>query len=568
MLETLTTARPEKTAVRMEIERALKAKKARTSLRDFIEYCMPDPDNYEDPTATMYECRPVHNKMINLFTRTVQRETLRSALSVPSQHGKTTITAEYGLAWVAGNFPSWPIIYGTYSDPRAKIVGEKVRLIMESQRFKEVFPDFEMRKGSKAKDFIGFTDGGSIMFLGRNSGGAGNPCALFVIDDPYKNMGEAKSPAIRAEVWSWYTSVVEQRCPASTPIFIIHTRWSDDDLIGRLCDPDHPDFDAEDNDEFEYLKLPGIIYEGQVDALGVDMVADLGIDLCSDDEAHKMKMNKRCGSLWPQKRVKQKDGSWKIADHWPVWLFLNMRRKNSATWSAMVMSDPVPPAGDFFNLTMIKPYRTSQLPQNLLKYGASDHAVSTAKRADSSVIGCFGVCDKGEIWVFSDLIWGKYDPVDQVEKMTVLIQRHRPRTWWAEADHIKKAIMPFLKKILRTKKLFSTYFDELTKTGDKQQKAQSIRAMAAMGMLHLPQDAAWFDAAKSQMLRFDGSEGRPDDFVDFLANIGRGLDKMHSAPRAKTNAEEKMETGSPAWIKFASKQKQKFETRAKALAGW
>lgn len=522
----------------LSAKRAVKAQDARDDLRAFIEYCMPDPEDHENPEKSLYDCWPHHELIIDLFVKATLKEELRCALSIPPQHGKTTICAQYGLAWYAARNMEKKIIYGTYSEPRAGIVGESVRSIMESERFKEVFPEFAMRKGSKSKDFIGFGKNGSIMFLGRNSGASGNPCDLFVIDDPFKDMREARSPAIRLEVWTWYCSVVEARCPAQTPVFIIHTRWSDDDLIGRLCDPQHPNYDAEDNDEFSYLNIPAIVHDP-------DLAAALGMEAG--------------GALWPGKPDNEK---------WPLHLLAKIRKKNPTVFSAVFMGDPVPPSGDFYTTEMIKTYKRDQLPQNLIKYGASDHAVSTAKRADRSCIGCFGVCAKGEIWILPDLIWKKIDPVKQVDEMANLIAVHRPRTWWAEGDHIKKSILPFLKRVLRKRKLFATFFDELVKNGDKQQKAQSIRAMASMGMVHLPIDAFWCQDAIKELLRFDGSEGRPDDFCDFLANIGRGLDKMQGAVAPPEEKNDMPVTGTAAWIRAASNAKKKFENRQKATAGW
>lgn len=523
-------------AILLMAKRALKAQEARTDLRAFIEYCKPDKDHYDDPECSGYDCWPHHEKIINLFSSACAGNTLRGALSIPPQHGKTTICGEYGIAWYLGNNEEDKIIYGTYSEARAGVVGENVRKLLESERFKDVFPDFEMRKGSKSKDFIGFGKDGSIMFLGRNSGASGNPCDLFIIDDPYKDRREARSAAIRREVWDWYCSVVEARCPIQTPIFIIHTRWSDDDLIGRLCDPTHPEYSADENDQFDYLNIPAIVNDPQL--------------------AAELKMEPG-GALWPGR-----EGDLK----WPMSLLESIRRKNPTVFSAVFMGDPVPPSGDFFKEEMIKPYRRAQLPARLINYAASDHAVSTTKRADSTCMGNAGVDENGELWI-TEVIWDKMAADKQVEKMTYLVKKYRPLTWWAEADHIAKAIKPFLKKMLRKQRLF-LHIEELPKAGDKQQKAASIQAMMSMGMVHLPQDAPWYSRAVAQLLRFDGSEGRPDDFVDFLANLGRGLDKMLSAPREKADPEIAPQTGTMAWIKFASNRDKRIAKKLKAVNGW
>ncbi len=521
-----------------------KRRAARESLQDYIEYCMPDPvfndpakPNY-DPIRSLYDCWPHHQLMIEKFERISKRICLRSGLSIPPQHGKTTVFAHFGIAWHAGRNPEDRIIYGTFNETRAGLVGALVMNLLTSERHKEVFPELIIRTGECSKFHVGFGKIGSCMFLGRGSGASGNPCDLFIIDDPYKGRTEARSAQIRAIVWDWYCSVVEARCPAQTPIAIIHTRWNDDDLLGHLCDPDHPSYSAEDNDEFEYLNIPAIVHDPALAAL-LDMEPG--------------------GALWPGPPDKPK---------WPLELLYKIKRKNPTSFSAVFMGNPIPPEGDFFTKDMIKGYYRRELPANIRKYGASDHAVSEKKSGDPSVIGCFALDESGEVWIMPDVSWRKITADKQVDEMVSQIRRHNPLTWWAEGDHIKKTLGPFLKMRLKAEKLFKTVFRELSKVGDKVEKAQAVRGMMAMGMVHLPIEAPWYDRAVAQLMRFDGSEGRPDDFVDFLANIGRGIDQMQ-IPRGEKKETEKMpETGTAGWVKMAARAEQRAARKIKALAGW
>src|SRR3546814_5438839 len=82
-----------------------------------------------------------------------------------------------------------------------------------------------------------------MAFIGRGGSGTGKPADLVIIDDPLKNAQEAESLTTRRELHAWYNKVIYSRVRATTAIIIIHTRWSEDDLIGRLCDPDHPEHD-------------------------------------------------------------------------------------------------------------------------------------------------------------------------------------------------------------------------------------------------------------------------------------------------------------------------------------
>jgi predicted phage terminase large subunit-like protein len=58
------------------------------------------------------------------------------------------------------------------------------------------------------------------------------------MDDLYKDYAEGNSPVIRDAVWDWYTSVVRTRLHNDSQELIVFTRWHEDDLAGRLLNPD------------------------------------------------------------------------------------------------------------------------------------------------------------------------------------------------------------------------------------------------------------------------------------------------------------------------------------------
>lgn len=522
------------------IAREQKRRAARENLQDFIEYCMPDPDHYDDVTKSKYEAKAHHKLMMRLFTDVSLTLRLRLGLSIPPQHGKSTVFGQYGIAWHAARNPENKIIYGTFSENRAGIVGLSVLNLMESERFREVFPEFKIRTGEASKFLIGFGREGSVMFVGRGTGASGNPCDLFIIDDPYKSRGEARSGQVRGIVWDWYNSVVEARCPALTPIVIIHTRWNDDDLIGRLCDPEHPEYDAEEQDNYDYVNIPAII----------------------ETDEHARLLGLPVGSaLWAESRGKPK---------FPIELLRRRQRLNPMNFSAIYMGRPVPPEGDFYNSSMIVEYQRGEKPTATRPYGASDHAVSETVRADKTCMGIGELDANGVLWISPDLVWGKYAADKQVELQCKMIADHSPVAWFAEGDHIKKAIGPFLRKMMIAKRLYKTSLRELPKNADKVAKSQSIQGMMSLGLVRFPAFAPWWPEAKAQMLRFDGSEGKADDFCDFIANLGRGLDQMMNARGPRKPVEEKLPaTGTAAWVKMAARADRLQKDRKKnSFKGW
>jgi predicted phage terminase large subunit-like protein len=58
----------------------------------------------------------------------------------------------------------------------------------------------------------------------------------ILVDDPIKNREEADSATVRESLWDWYSSVLSTRQRPGAGIVIVHTRWHEDDLVGRLMD--------------------------------------------------------------------------------------------------------------------------------------------------------------------------------------------------------------------------------------------------------------------------------------------------------------------------------------------
>ena len=89
-------------------------------------------------------------------------------------------------------------------------------------------------------------------------------CALYfangicvsncLIDDPIKDAEQADSPVYRQKVWEWYTSTLYTRLAPGGGILLIQTRWSEDDLAGRLLDQ----MKRGEGDKWKVVSFPAI----------------------------------------------------------------------------------------------------------------------------------------------------------------------------------------------------------------------------------------------------------------------------------------------------------------------
>lgn len=289
-----------------------------------------------------------------------------------------------------------------------------------------------------------------------------------------------------------------------------NTRWHEDDLVGRLTDPTNPHYNAEEAETWKIINIPAIA--GDDDVLGREPGQ----------------------ALWPER--------------FGLEYLESFRRRNPVGFSALYQQTPTPEDGDFFKTEMLPGYRQTSLPKNLRIYAASDHAVGVKQTNNYTCLLIVGVDEFSNIWLLD--CWWKREKTDKVvEAMIDLMRRWKPLVWWAESGHISKSIGPFLFKRMREEKVYVSIREQVP-AADKQSRAQSIAGRASMGMVRFPSDLAWCERARQECLKFP--QARNDDFVDTLAHIGLGLDKIIRAP-IETQAASAPKVGTMGWVKAAAR---------------
>lgn len=518
------------------IEREEKRLRARDNLQDFIEYMMPAPGDYHNVLRTSYVSKPIHKLMVKFWEEIDKGISMRSALSVPPQTGKTTHTTIMGCAWTMGRKPDIKIMVGTYNETKAKMNGVLIRRVLESDRYKEVFPELELEKGGKSKSFLSSTMGGYLLMAGRGTGVTGQPCDIFVIDDPVKDQEEAQSTNALQESWDWFSVTTQQRAHNLTRYAVIHTRWADNDLIGRICDPDHPEYDKNRAQYWTWLN---------VKAYGNDPhIAEI-MGIKPEDY------------IWPEKFSPE--------------LLQQIRGLMGETaFSALYMGKPVPEDGGFFKKEFIQGYQPGELPdvKTLRIYASSDHAVTTKTHSNYSVLIIAGVDPSGQVWLL-DCVRKKTTAEDIVDEMIRLMKKWRPVTWFAASDQISKSIGPFLKNRMRAEGVYATHVQDSPEVGNKMQKAQSIRGMMALGLVRFPVKAVWYADMVSELLRFRGEGDAQDDQVDALGHLGRGLHKMGRGSQNKpANTDIGPAFKTLAWVQAGAAELKAQNARERARQIW
>jgi phage terminase large subunit-like protein len=183
--------------------------------------------------------------------------------SVPPRHGKTE-TLIAALVHRLKFKPGSRVGYFSYSDKFAANRSREARRLAAAIGLRSV-----EKRAPGVDDDIADTvhywetnNGGSFLAAGRRGQAIGVGLDLIVVDDPFNGEREARSEAVREEVWAWFTGTVMQRLEPGGSIIIIHTRWNDDDLIGRLQDPNEPA-----GEDFVHVNLTAVA-ENDNDPLG------------------------------------------------------------------------------------------------------------------------------------------------------------------------------------------------------------------------------------------------------------------------------------------------------------
>ena len=531
-------------------KRLLAARESADDMLKFMRFIRPDPQDIDDPDFSRYEITPLARLLTQIMQKVYRGEMKRVAVSVGPQMGKSEIISRGFPAWLLGKNPYANLILGTFNQPKADEEGDHVRSIMNTGPYRQVFPQSELRKGGAAKNLLITVKGGRQAFVGRGGSGTGRPADYFIVDDPLKDDVEAQSDTTREETWKWFNRVALTRCHSRSSIVVVHTRWHQDDLIGRLCDPEHPERNKMYKgiaSRWEYINLPAVIEDPKLaNALG------LKLEPPTDPNVISMFGAKPMTSLWPGRK--------------DLDILAEAKQMDAPGFSALYMGKPTPDDGDYFKLPWLIEYDETELPRNLTVYGASDHAVSTKQDRDYTVLGCVGVDEEDTIWVLPGLVKDRMQTDRTVEEILMQMKLHQPVYWWMESEMISKSFGPFLQKRMVEEDVYIP-IDEVTVSKDKATRARAIQGRMAMKKVRFPRFAPWWQEAKQELLRFPN--GANDDFVVFMSDIGLGLLKqLRPSPIVSKDATNVIRTGSIEWILRRAKMQAEREKQDKAASGW
>lgn len=451
--------------------------------------------------ASLNEWKPA--KHLNLINRKLMDlaagRITRLILTIPPRHGKTKFASIYYPVWFLGTYPTKRVMFITHTATFAEEeVGYPTRELM--RRFgSEVF-GVELSEERATTSYWMLKQGGNLLAVGIDGNIMGRGADLIIIDDPIKNEQEANSTLIKDKLWKWVSSTAFSRLQPGGKVCIIHQRWAEDDLVGRLLE-------AERNggEKWHLINFPAIAIENELpfpDGLG----------------------RKIGEALWPEM--------------WPIEELL--KKKNSGAfssdvWDALYQQQPTSGTSGLFKKDWLQYYEKNndwlilnggeryENYNNLNIFVTVDTADKTKKTSDYSVLAVWGASRKKDLLLL-DLYRDRYNYDELVKLCINIFGQFHPEYIGIE----NKGIAIQLINELRNRGL-------PIRALEPQGKGKQNRANAPLGAvvrmeakkIFLPLRAIYLEAIKKELLSFP--KGKNDDFVDVLCYACNELTKLDYA---------------------------------------
>lgn len=399
-----------------------------------------------------------------------QFEPVYCTISIPPRHSKTETLLHY-VPWRLHRDPTTEIAYCTYEANLAYTKSRRMREMAEAT-------GVQFNKAARNVKEWQTTQGGKLIAAGVGGPLTGRGCKLLIIDDPLKNREEAESPVIRNKIWDWFTSTALTRVEPGGSVIVCHTRWHDDDLIGRI----KSEWSSEDSG-WTHLSAPAI------------------------EEIQQLDGSIKRRALWPSR--------------WPLEELDKKRRLvGEYDWAALFQGQPRPKGGRMFrapsryDLPMIaqedKPYK--------IIIGA-DPAATEKTSSDYSVAVVMAVSGEFNTLDFKGDILEVYR--DQVEIPKFVARLKDLAVKWGAPIAVEavagfKAVPQMLRNLDKRLKVI-----EAPALGDKFTRALPVAAAWNDGRIRLPHASAdhpWVSDFISEVEKFTGVKDAKDDQVDALAH--------------------------------------------------
>jgi predicted phage terminase large subunit-like protein len=224
---------------RRALTAALRRREAEKSLIAFAQLTHPD-----------YRPNWHHRLLAQKLEDVAAGRCRRLVVSMPPRNGKSELATVRFAPWLFARRSRCSVALATYSADFADEMGRKARSVLDLPVYRELWPNARLAADSRAVAHWETANGCHYYAVGVGGPLTGRGADVLVVDDPHKNLEEARSKVVRDAVFDWYTSTAHTRLEKDGAVVVIATRWHESDLIGRLL--------LEGGEAWEVLSLPAI----------------------------------------------------------------------------------------------------------------------------------------------------------------------------------------------------------------------------------------------------------------------------------------------------------------------
>ena len=426
-----------------------------------VKYCRDDFLHYAKKVWPEFIGGAHHTMIAKKFEDIATRKNKRLIINMPPRHTKSEFASYLLPSWIIGRDPKTKIIQTTHTAELAVNFGRKVRNLINSTEYQNIFDGVALQADSKAAGRWSTNHGGEYFAAGVGGAITGRGADLLIIDDPHSEQ-DALSETAMEHAYEWYTSGPRQRLQPGGAIVIVMTRWSLKDLTAKVIKAQGYD---EHSDQWEVVEFPAVMPSGK--------------------------------ACWPE--------FWKKSELDGVKASLSV-----AKWNAQWQQNPTSEEGAIIKKEWWKRWKEEEVPQLEYVIQSYDTAFSKQETADYSAITTWGVFYPKEEGpanlILLDSKKGRWDFPELKEKALEQYKFWEPETVIIEA---KASGMPLTQE-LRQLGIPVVNFTP-SKGNDKITRVHSVSPLFESGMIWAPDDR-WADEVIEECAAFPF--GEYDDLVD------------------------------------------------------
>ncbi len=405
-------------------------------------------------------------------------------------HAKTH-TLMKGIAWWLDpqNSPADLCAYISYSDAQARSKSKLVKEFMEAAGAKGKLAEAS-NGNAGASGHWQTARGGGLVAKGSKGGLMGKRIpGLLVYDDPYKDAQEARSQAVNSMIIERFRAAAFTRLQGGS-IFVLHTRWRDDDLIGWILK----------NLKWDHVHIPTVCEE--VDPkTGVDAIGRVIGEVAWPEKYPYKSCNTVCSHDGHLEEIRKT-----VGEH---------------LWAALYQGRPRPEGTAIFHEPAR--FKLSEFTWAGKRGVIVIDPAATAKTSSdwTAMLVCavegFGLNSK--MWIIDRI--HVQEEIPQIVKIAHRLQRQYKLMIACEAVSGFKAVPQMLRQLDPSIRIM-----ELAVHRDKFTRAQGLAAAWNDGRVMIPLDAEWADHLIEEYTRFTGNGDKHDDQVDCGAHAWNVLFAM------------------------------------------